>query len=44
VGDRPASAQMPEPEAVMAVNEHPLMVTASGHAGPLMQPCGSTIA
>jgi hypothetical protein len=25
---------MPEPEAVVAVNEHPLMVTASGHAGP----------
>ena len=33
--DRPAPAQVPEPEAVMAVNEYPLMVTANGHTGPL---------
>jgi len=29
---------MPEPEAVMAVNEHALVVTANGHADPLVEP------
>jgi hypothetical protein len=25
---------MPEPEAVVAIDEHPFMVTANGHADP----------
>jgi len=38
MGDGSAPAQMPEPEAVMAVNEHPFMVTAKGHADSLVEP------
>jgi dihydroorotase len=35
VRDCPTTAQMAKSEAVVAVDKHPFMVTANGHAGVL---------